>query len=232
MAKTYRQDICSICLSRLKRPIITLDCGHKFHKKCLKAHVVSRRLQHDRNVYVLRSKNPNCPYCRKPLGALEKIAKLIGVKKLVSAETEQRNEQDISHPLKYYKQTMLELLLRYEKQPVCIGDIISRDKSFFEVVRVQPDVQAIGYSTGIMHQIEEDDHGVDAILYRTNPQTREQLEVFHHLYIDNSILIDGKNYTINRFRKSDFLAKHNGQFYWIKISIDEEGQRNFQVSAL
>ena len=56
---------CSICLTKINKNEMKLDCGHKFHKNCIKKWLISEKK------VVVFNENDNlnldgsCPLCRK-----------------------------------------------------------------------------------------------------------------------------------------------------------------------
>lgn len=58
-------DFCTICLKKCDNKFMELNCGHKFHKNCLREWVISQ------NNIILGSPNDDlavkgtCPLCRK-----------------------------------------------------------------------------------------------------------------------------------------------------------------------
>jgi len=227
LRKKQRNYTCAICLEPLRRPIAKhAACGHRFHRNCLKNAVVKRGLQHDQNVFLLRDNMtpPRCPMCNTSFGSLEEVAELIGVKKIETA---------VPSRLHYYQQPISHQLLFIEKQPVQPGDVIKHSENAYTVQRV--DANGIVVQSHATLQFETlpfnaDGEIEDTILFRPNPTTREQLAVFHHLYISQRYLINGAYYTINRFREpSDVLVKdEQGRFRWIRIQLDN-GQWIFHV---
>jgi hypothetical protein len=218
---------CAICLKALRKPIAKhAACGHRFHRSCLKNAVVQRGLQHNQNVYLLRNnmQPPRCPMCNTSLGSLEEVAELIGVKEIEIAAPSR---------LHYYQQPISHQLLFIEKQPVQPGDVIKRLENAYTVQRVDPNGIVIQSHATLQFETLpfNADGEVEAMLFRPNPTTREQLAVFHHLYTSQRYFINGAYYTINRFREPlDMLAKdEQGRFRWIRIQLMDDGQRNFHV---
>ena len=228
LRQKQRNYTCAICLDPLRRPIAKhAACGYRFHRKCLKNAVVQRGLQHDQNVFLLRNnmQPPRCPMCNNSLGSLEEVAKLIGVKKIETAAPSR---------LHYYQQPISHQLLFIEKQPVQPGDVIKHSENAYTVQRVD-DANGIVVQSHATLQFEtlpfNVNGEVEAMLFRPNPTTREQLAVFHHLYVATRRFINGAFYTINRFREpSDMLVKdEQGRFRWIRIQLMDDGQRIFHV---
>ena len=67
---TDTQIRCSICLEELDRNILTIKCGHKFHKKCFRKWETASKNKNNIN-----DTNITCPLCRTTIPESNKIKK-------------------------------------------------------------------------------------------------------------------------------------------------------------
>ncbi|VVU95606.1 Ring finger domain [seawater metagenome] len=80
---------CMICLNNNKNDTITINCGHKFHNKCLKKWLLTQENIKYYNEYENMHLEGTCPICRQT------ISKIF----ISEFDDENFNDKNISIPL-------------------------------------------------------------------------------------------------------------------------------------